>query len=118
MRLCVYLADQIETAGEPRPKIGKGWLDAARLMLDNDGRTEEQVRKAIDWAFADSFWCSNVLSMSKLRKQFGPMRIQATNRGHSNGAAANGQRPSTTDQRIAQGQAVKAALAARQGDNS
>ncbi len=93
MRLCVHLADRIEASGEPRPAIVQKWLSAARLMLDTDGRREDQVHKAIDWAFDDGFWCSNVLSMPKLRKQYGQMRIQAANRGHSTGANAGGHAP-------------------------
>jgi hypothetical protein len=36
-RLCQILADLIEGNGSKRPSIGKGWTDAARLMLDTVG---------------------------------------------------------------------------------
>lgn len=93
MSLCVHLADRIEAQGEPRPTIGKRWLDAARLMLDSDHRTKEQVHTAIDWAHDDSFWCSNIMSMPTLRKQYGRMRLQAQKRGHSASPSANGNSP-------------------------
>lgn len=76
-RLCDHLADRIEANGSKRPVIGKTWHDAARLMLDNDRRTEEEVHGAIEWCQADEFWRSNVLSMPKLREKFDQLRLQA-----------------------------------------
>ena len=93
MRICVHLADCVEASGEPRPAITKKWLDSARLMLDTDGREESEVHRAIDWAFRDDFWRSNVLSMPKLRKQYGQMRLQAINRKRN---ASNGRAPSAS----------------------
>ena len=76
-RLCAHLADRIEANGSKRPTITKGWHDAARLMLDRDNRTEDQVRAAIDWCQNDEFWRANVLSMPKLRDQYEQLRLQA-----------------------------------------
>lgn len=76
-RLCAHLAARIEGNGSLRPEIGKKWRDAARLMLDTEHRTEEQIHKAIDWCQDDSFWCSNVMSMPKLRKQYDVLRLRA-----------------------------------------
>ena len=52
-------------------------------MLDLDGRTEDEVVRAIDWCQrGDSdrarFWRPNVMSMTKLRAKFDQMRLQAT----------------------------------------
>jgi hypothetical protein len=77
MRICVHLADRVEGNGCKRPDIGEGWLDEARLLLDRDGRTEEQVHKAIDWCQDDSFWRSNIRSMGKLRSQYDQIRLRA-----------------------------------------
>jgi hypothetical protein len=77
MRLCAHLADRVEGHGSLRPEIGKKWLDAARLMLDTDRRTEEQIHKAIDWCQDDEFWRGNVMSMPKLRKQYDQLRLKA-----------------------------------------
>jgi hypothetical protein len=77
-RLCGHLADRIEANGSKRPTITKRWRDAARLMLDNDGRTEGQVMSAIDWCQEHEFWRTNILSMPKLREKYDQMRLQAS----------------------------------------
>ncbi|MCZ3387069.1 MAG: hypothetical protein LH630_08935 [Actinomycetia bacterium] len=76
-RVCDHLADRIEGNGSKRPTIGKTWNDSARLMLDNDDRTEDDVHRAIDWCQANDFWRANVMSMSKMREKFDQMRLQA-----------------------------------------
>lgn len=76
-RLCAHLADRIEANGSKRPTITRRWRDAARLLLDRDNRTEEQVVRAIDWCQADEFWRSNILSMPKLREKYDQLRLAA-----------------------------------------
>lgn len=76
-RLCQHLADRVEANGSKRPTIGKEWRDAARLMLDRDGRTEQQIHAAIDWCQDDGFWRANVRSMPTLRKQYDQLRLKA-----------------------------------------
>ncbi|WP_243061181.1 hypothetical protein [Nocardioides sp. SR21] len=76
-RLCLRLADRIAANGSKRPSITKRWLDAARLMLDTDGRSEAEIAGAIDWCQADEFWRSNILSMPKLREKYDTLRLQA-----------------------------------------
>lgn len=78
-RLCRHLADRIEANGSKRPTVTKGWRDACRLMLDRDGRTEEQVRRCIDWCQDDEFWKGNILSMPKLREKYDQLRLRAVN---------------------------------------
>lgn len=85
-RICNHLADRIEANGSKRPTITKRWRDAARLMLDKDGRTEEQIHRAIDWCQDDTFWRANILSLPKLRDKFDQLRLQAT-RDQSRGEA-------------------------------
>lgn len=110
-QVCRHLADRIEGNGSKRPNITKTWRTAARLMVDNDGRTVDQITKAIDWCQDDQFWHTVILSMPKLREKYDQLRLQAqrgTN-GHSNGNAG---RPSTTDARVAQALAAGAAVQA------
>jgi hypothetical protein len=76
-KICRHLADRIEGNGSKRPSITKGWRDAARLMLDKDGRTEEQVHAAIDWCQDSEFWRGNILSLPKLREKYDQLRLQA-----------------------------------------
>jgi len=75
--ICEHLADRIEGNGSKRPVITQGWLREARLLIDNDGRTVDQVLKAIDWSQSDSFWRINILSMPKLREKFDQLRLAA-----------------------------------------
>lgn len=77
LALCEHLADRIEANGSRRPRIGKRWLTAARLLLDTDGRSPDQVRAAIDWSQTDQFWRSNILSMPKLREKYDQLRLAA-----------------------------------------
>jgi len=74
-----YLDQQI-TATDPEAKLptrNKKNRDAARLLLDLDNRTPEQVKAAIDFATHDEFWRTNVRSMSKLRDKYDQLRLQA-----------------------------------------
>lgn len=75
--LCSLLADLVETNGSKRPTITKAWRDAARLMLDRDGREPEKVRNLLRWSQADGFWRKNILSMPKFRQRYDQLRLAA-----------------------------------------
>lgn len=100
--LCDLLADLIEQNGSKRPVVTKTWRDAARRLLDLDGRTVEQVGAAIRWCQGDEFWRANILSMPTLRKQYDRLRLDAhgrrgarwTGRGNSSAARWNASRRS------------------------
>lgn len=77
-RLCDLLADRVEANGSKRPTITSKWRDAARLMLDRDGRTEDEIRGAIEWSQRDEFWRANILSLPKLREKYDALRLQAS----------------------------------------
>lgn len=100
IRVCRHLADRIENNGSRRPRITKRWLDAARLMIDIDKRTEAKIHVAIDWCQSDDFWCSNILSMPKLREKYDALRLAAQRTEQPRRAV------STTDQRVADGMAL------------
>lgn len=89
-RLCKHLADRVEANGSKRPNITKGWRDAARLLLDEDKRTEAQVRDAIDWCQKDEFWRTNIMSMPKLREKYDTLRLRATDERKRSQAGGNG----------------------------
>lgn len=76
IELCNHLADRIEENGSKRPEIGKSWRTACRLLIDKDGRTPEQIRKAIDWSQEDEFWHTNILSMPTLREKYDQLRLK------------------------------------------
>lgn len=75
--LCTLLADLIEGNGSKPPNITKAWHDAARLMLDKDGRDPDKAARLIRWSQADGFWRSNILSMPKFREKYDQLRLAA-----------------------------------------
>lgn len=117
-RICDHLADRIEGNGSKRPTITKAWRTAARLMLDNDGRSEQHVHGAIDWCQDSEFWRANILSLPKLRAKYETLRLQATRPAAGGNVvplgAAPSARPSTTDQRVAEGLDLAARLRAQE----
>lgn len=51
------------------PDLQKWCVPIGRAMrLDN--RTEDELRKVINWCQQDNFWSNNILSTAKLREQF------------------------------------------------
>lgn len=54
----------------------KSWANDVRLMMERDNRTEEQIIYLMDWCQNDSFWKSNILSVSKLREKFDQLVIR------------------------------------------
>lgn len=79
--LCEQLADAIASHGVARPRIGKKWHDAARLLITSDGYTLEQVAETIDWLRTGTdrdaaFWRGNILSMPKLREKFAQLVLK------------------------------------------
>lgn len=68
---------EIERNGAKKPSRTKKNIDAARLLLDRDGKTVDQVERAIKFAQSDEFWRSNVLSMSKLREKYDQLVLAA-----------------------------------------
>lgn len=83
-RICQHLANRIEANTGKRPAIGKRWYDAARLLIDNDGRTEQDIHAAIDWCQDDEFWRANILSLPKLREKYDQLQLQAQRRRRGN----------------------------------
>ena len=76
-RLLDLLDSLIVENGSKAPKRNKANTDAMRLLVDRDGRTPEQVEKAIRWCQADAFWRANILSASKLRAKYDQIRLAA-----------------------------------------
>jgi DNA-binding PadR family transcriptional regulator len=76
-KVCEHLADRIEANGSQRPTVTDAWRTSARLLIDKDHRTVDQIIKAIDWCQDDDFWRANVLSMPKLRAKYDQLRLAA-----------------------------------------
>lgn len=102
--ICSTLCDAIAANGSKRPNITKRWRTEARLLLDKDGRTVDQVLTAIAWCQNDTFWRANVLSMPKLREKYDQLRLaaQRTQQQHPGGNVVpiGHARPSITDARV------------------
>lgn len=73
-----FFADSLVALGCKRPNISKAWLTEFDRMVRIDERTPEQIKKAIQWAHADPFWSTNILSPAKLRKQYETLRLKAS----------------------------------------
>ena len=76
--LCRRLAE-LMLANDPKAKVepeSKRWLDAARLLVDADGRHFEEALAVLEWSQADEFWRTNVLSMPTFRKQYAKLRMR------------------------------------------
>jgi hypothetical protein len=63
------------------------WCKHIDLMLRVDGRTKEEIEKVIQWCQHDDFWQNNILSTSKLRKQFDQlfMKMNGGKNGNTKG---------------------------------
>lgn len=72
--LCDVLAAELDANGV-KYSVTQRWLDAARLMVDRDGRDPHQAKALIEWACRDSFWAANIQSMPTFREQFDKLRM-------------------------------------------
>lgn len=76
--LSKYLLEKIKASGTEavfNETHLKGWNNHFRLMVTQDGRTEEHIRLKIDAVFADNFWSKVIRSASKLREQWKAGRL-------------------------------------------
>lgn len=78
MRLASWMWGRVQKLNPTakQPSLDK-WADVIRLMREVDGRTLQDIGSAFDWANKDSFWCSNILSPDKLRKQFDRLKVKS-----------------------------------------
>lgn len=89
-RVCTYLADRIEGNGSKRPTIGKSWRQEARMLIDKDGRSVDQIIRAVDFSQDDVFWKINILSMPKLREKYDALRLAAQRESEQSPKAKRG----------------------------
>lgn len=77
MEVCGIVADHVYQVTGKRPSASKRWDTQARLMLDSDGHTVDDVRAVMAWVTASSFWSPNILSVPKLREKWPTLVGQA-----------------------------------------
>lgn len=78
-RLANHLKKEILNQ-DPNTKVPEdltSWATDADRMIRLDKRDPQEAANLITWAQHDSFWRSNILSMSKFRKQYDKLRLQA-----------------------------------------
>lgn len=83
-RVCRHLVEVMVRSGCRKPAVTNRWRDAARLMIDKDGREPDRIIRAIDWCWNDDFWRGKIESIPKLRVQYDKLRLQAARGGKSN----------------------------------
>jgi len=74
---CNLLADLIAANGSKRPAVTEKWLGEMERLHRIDERSWEQITKAIHWCQNDDFWKANIMSPTKLRKQYDQLRLAA-----------------------------------------
>jgi len=62
-----------------KPDIQK-WCVHIDRLLHIDNRTPQEIEKVIRWCQQDDFWCVNILSTEKLRKQIDKLEIKMNNK--------------------------------------
>ena len=75
--VCDAMAASVQRRTGRTPRVTAAWRTQARLMIDRDGRTVEEITRIIDWVDGNDFWRANVLSVPKLRQKFDTLRLQA-----------------------------------------
>ena len=75
--VCDAMSASVQRRTGRAPRITATWRTQARLMIDRDGRTVEEITRIIDWAEGNDFWRANVLSVPKLRQKFDTLRLQS-----------------------------------------
>jgi len=55
----------------------ESWAQDIRLMMEQDNRSEAEVRGVINWSQKNDFWYANIRSARKLREKYDDMYAQA-----------------------------------------
>lgn len=66
----------VKLGGDPKQPNWDAWANDIRLTREQDGRTHREICELFDWANKDSFWCTNILSPSKLRKSWDSLAVK------------------------------------------
>ncbi len=69
------------------------WAKNIDKLMRLDGRERVEIESVILWCQQDSFWCSNILSTGKLRKQFPALLSKMKNAGRHGAAQTDFSNP-------------------------
>jgi hypothetical protein len=89
VEMVVQSFSELLKANDVRHKPGQSWRNAARLLIDKDGYTPDQILYVARFATADEFWKSNILSIPKLREKFEALKIKAQGQGQQSRPTAS-----------------------------
>lgn len=76
-----HLDHELEANNLKKPNRVQSNIRAARLLLDRDGHTVDEVKSIISFAQSSEFWMPNIRSMSKLREKYDTLQAQASRPG-------------------------------------
>lgn len=77
LRCAEWISSLVETIKPSSRKTDlTTWANDVRLMRQIDGHDHREICELFKWASKDSFWCSNILSPAKLRKQWDTLTLQ------------------------------------------
>lgn len=90
-KLSLYLYNHmLKNDPEAKKPNLQAWANHVDKMIRIDKGEPEQIKTVIEWCQKDSFWCANILSTEKLRKQYARLKIkmikpnQCDNKGKGN----------------------------------
>jgi hypothetical protein len=114
-----YARWMFERLQERQPDVAPpnfaAWADHVRLMRERDGRTHKQIGGLFRWAQGNSFWCRNIRSPEKLRKQWDRLVDERMAEGEPKASAAQGQKFNFAGADRSSDQAAQSALMKRRG---
>lgn len=94
IRLSEFFINLLDQRQYPWLKNGKPniqvWARDFDKIIRIDGRLPEMIRRLLVWCQADSFWQDNILSPSKLRKQWAQLELKMRKDKDYEGASTNG----------------------------
>lgn len=76
--MCNLLAEFMVRNGAKKPTITDLWLADMERLNRIDGRAWDDIERIITWCQQDSFWRTNILSPTKLRKQFDQLVLKSS----------------------------------------
>jgi len=93
MGLAIFIYEKIKNLmpNMKKPNL-ESWANHVRLMVEVDLRGWSEIKDVFTWANNDPFWQSNILSPSKLRKQFDQLSLKSK---EGNNNETSGQRQNT-----------------------
>lgn len=69
---------------ELKKALSRKWADDCRLMLEVDGRSGDDIKKVIDFAYEDEWWVKNtVLSPKNIRKHYDKLMVRVPRNIHT-----------------------------------